>query len=116
MSVQQAKDKSLLKKEKAEKRQLLLRQAGIKLDSTILFKVDARLIKFLSLKNEWQTYKELLCGFFDFHQKVGNFYDKKTTSFNLELYPVFAPLFPGSRSLTKQDVQNYLLKKEAKEQ
>ena len=86
------------------------------MDSTIQFKVDSKLVKFLSLKGEWLTYKELLCGFFDFHMKVGNFYDKNSTSFNLELYPVFVPFFPGSRNLTKMDLQNYLLKREAQEQ
>jgi hypothetical protein len=73
------------------------------------------LAEFLNI-GQWVTYKQFTLGFFSFNSQVKNFYNKKEQYFNLRLYPAFCKFFSNQQTLTKTEIQAYLLTKEVRHQ
>ena len=65
----------------------------INIECTTRFKIDKLLAKQLEI-SEWVTFKELVIGLLRYNKKVGDFYDRKTSSFNAYKYPFFTKFFP----------------------
>jgi hypothetical protein len=80
----------------------------INIDCTVRFRIDKQLAKQLEL-DEWVTFKELVVGMLRYNKKVGDFYDKKTSSFNAYKYPFFTKFFPDCAMITNTEIKKYLI-------
>ena len=67
--------------------------------------------KFLGV-DEWCTFKEVTIGMLRYNAKVGDFYDRNTSTFNAYKYPIFSRFFPDQAKISSDDLKKYLLKKQ----
>jgi hypothetical protein len=76
----------------------------------VKFHIEKQLATYLEI-TEWCSFKDITIGFLRFNKKVGDFYDRKTLSFNAYKYPFFLRFFPDLAMITSADLKRYLLKK-----
>ena len=94
----------------AKPRKTVLTLDDIGIECTVRFKIDKLLAKQLEL-DDWVTFKELVIGLLRYNKKVGDFYDKKTSSFNAFKYPFFTKFFPDASRITNTEIKKYLLQR-----
>lgn len=94
----------------AKFKKTVLTMEDINIECTTRFKIDKPLAKQLEL-DEWVTFKELVIGLLRYNKKVGDFYDKKSSSFNASKYPFFTRFFPDAARITNNEIKKYLLQR-----
>ncbi len=52
-----------------------------------------------------------MIGLLRYNKKMGDFYDKKTSSFNASKYPFFTRFFPDVSRITNNEIKKYLLQR-----